>query len=71
MIITGNGVDYTSGPYQVVFPSGVTRSSFNITINTDGVLEGKENFRLSIKKDSLPTGIYLGDFGKSMVTIYD
>jgi len=71
MMITGNNVDYTSGPYKVVFPSGVTKSSFNITINTDSFLEGQESFRLFIKKDALPTGVYLGDYGKSTVTIYD
>ncbi|XP_065913829.1 FRAS1-related extracellular matrix protein 2-like isoform X2 [Dysidea avara] len=67
----GKGVDYTSGPYQVVFPPGVTRAPFNILINTDDILEGTESFQLIIKKSSLPTGIYLGEYGKCTVTIYN
>jgi len=69
-IITGNGVDYTSGTYRVVFPPGVTTVPFNIPINRDSVLEGQESFRLLIKKDALPTGIYLSKYEKATVTIH-
>ena len=71
MRITGNGVDYTSGPYKVVFPPGVTRVPFNILVNTDDILEDTESFQLLIKKNSLPTGISLGEYGIATVTIYN
>ena len=29
---TGGGVDYNSGPYNVIFPAGVTNVSLNVTI---------------------------------------
>ena len=41
-------VDYTSGPYDVPFPAGVTAMSFNISIIDDSILEGNEQFNLII-----------------------
>ena len=58
--ITGGGVDYNSGPYNVTFPAGVSRASFNITIINDDVLEDHETFNLIIIEDSLPENVTLG-----------
>ena len=33
-------MDYTSGPYTVTFPAGVTLITFSIPINDDQILEG-------------------------------
>ena len=51
------GIDYESGPYDVIFPAGVTSMSFNILIYDDDLLEDNENFTLTIKAESLPVGI--------------
>ena len=64
-------MDYTSGPYSVTFPAGMTRASFSIPINNDYVLEDDENFMLTIYPSSLPTGITLSDSGQATVTIVD
>ena len=58
--ITGGGVDYNSGPYNVTFPAGETSVSFSITINNDTVLEDNETFNLNIAENSLPENVTLG-----------
>ena len=63
-------MDYTSGPYSVTFPAGVTSVPFNITINNDNVFEDNENFTLTINS-SLPTGVMAGNPGQATVTIVD
>ena len=69
--ITGGGVDYNSGPYNVAFPAGVTRASFSITINNDDVLEDHETFNLIIAEDSLPENVTLGIPYLTEVTIFN
>ena len=64
--ITGLGVDYYSGPYNVTFPAGISRASFNITIINDTVLEHNETFSLFITEELLPENVLLG---KSRLTI--
>ena len=66
---TGNGVDYISGPYWVVFSPGVTRVPFVVMISDDYVPERKEYFRLYIKKYSLPSGVTLGRRSRAIVII--
>ena len=63
-------MDYTSGPYSVTFPAGVTSVPFNVTINNDNVFEDNENFTLTINS-SLPTGVMAGNPGQATVTIVD
>ena len=41
-------MDYTSGPYSVTFPAGVTSVPFSISINEENILEENENFTLTI-----------------------
>jgi len=64
-------VDYNSGPYPVTFPAGATSVTFDVPITDDNILEGIENFMLTIDQSSLPTGVNHGDPGKVTVTIVD
>ena len=68
--LTGGGVDYNSGPYNVTFPGGVTSVSFNITINNDGdKSEDNETFNLIIDKSMLPKRVTVGTTSQVIVTI--
>ena len=40
--------DYQAGPYSVTFPVGTTTAAVNITIESDSVFEGTENFTATI-----------------------
>ena len=64
-------MDYTSGPYTVTMPAGMTTATFNIPITDDNILEGDENFMLTINETSLPTGVTRGTPGEVTVTIVD
>ena len=63
-------MDYTSGPYSVTFPAGVTNVPFNISIIDDNIFEENENFTLTINS-SLPTGVMVGNPDQATVTIVD
>ena len=63
-------MDYISGPYTVTFPAGQTTATFNISITGDNVLEGDENFTLTINETSLPTNVTRG-IGEATVNIVD
>ena len=54
-------IDFESVPYNITFPAGVTNISFNIMIYDDDVLEGNENFTLTMNAESLPDGITIDD----------
>ena len=64
-------MDYTSGPYTVTFPAGQTTATFDVPINDDHMLEGNENFMLTIDRTSLPTGVTAGSPGEATVTTVD
>ena len=63
-------MDYTSGPYTVTFPAGQTIATFNVSINDDIILEGNENFMLTIN-ETLPTGVTRGTPSEATVTIVE
>ena len=69
--ITGRGVDYNSGPYIVAFPAGVTTKIFEVLINDDDIIEGNEDFMLTINSSSLPRNVTVGNPGEATVTIRD
>ena len=46
--LTGNGIDYDSGPYIVKFTKSSTVASFNVTITKDSIFEKEETFFLHI-----------------------
>ena len=65
------GIDYDSGPYDVKFPAGETRSSFNIPIKFDTLVEGDEEFHLTVATTSLVYGFNLGHPSTVKVDIMD
>ena len=69
--LTGGGVDYDSGPFDITFPAGETIAVFNVTINDDNIVEGNENFTLSIDPSSLPNGVTIGDPSQTTVILVD
>jgi len=64
-------VDYNSRRYRVTFSAGVTSVTFDVPITDDSILEGNENFMLTIDQSSLPTYVNHGDPGKATVTIVE
>ena len=62
-------MDYDSGPYTVTFPAGEESVSLNISIYDDDIFEHNENFVLTINVSSLPSGVYVGNHNKTIVTI--
>ena len=64
-------MDYTSGPYTVTFPAGVTIIPFDVAINDDKISEGVENFMLTINQTSLPTDVSQHTPSKATVNIVD
>ena len=68
---TGGGVDYTSGPYTVTFPAGVTVVPFDVPINDDNKVEGNEIFNVTIDPSSLPSAVTAGIPLQATVTVAD
>ena len=63
-------MDYTSGPYTVIFPAGQTTATFDVPINDDDILESNEDFMLMI--DPLtPIDVTVGSPDEATVTIVD
>ena len=69
--VTGGGVDYDSGPYSVTFTAGVTRMPFDVSLNSDTILESNEDFTLTIIRNTLPNRVTRGSTGQATVTIVD
>ena len=71
-IIHIGGVDFISGPYNIVIPAGQTRVVFNVMINDDNVHEEIETFELIIATgQDLPGGIHLGENLSTTISIED
>ena len=69
VFVIGGGVDYDSGPYTVTIPAGITVVPFNIPIIDDRILEGSEDFNLTIDISSLPNNVTTGSPQQATVTI--
>ena len=67
----GGDVDYGSGPYNVIFPGLETSGQFNVAINDDDVLEGNENFNLTVRALSLPSRVAVGNAQATVVIVDD
>ena len=67
--VTGEDVDYASGPYTVTFPAGQTTAVLSIPVINDSILEGNENFVVSIV--SLLSRVVTTDPYESTVIIVD
>ena len=64
-------MDYTSGPYTVTIPAGQTTATFTVPINDDDILEGNENFMLTVSSSSLPDCVTHGTPSEATVIIMD
>ena len=71
LVICTGGEDYDSGPYTVTFPAGTTTVPFDVSITDDSVVEGNEDFTVTIDESSLPTGVTRGSPGSATVNIVD
>ena len=69
--IVGGGIDYSSGPYTITFPAGERRARFKVSLTDDNILEGNENFVLTINSSSLLSRITPGNLSQATVTIVD
>lgn len=54
-----------------MFPAGITRVVFNVSIMDDNLLEGNEIFVLIINSSSVPNGVNITDPAQAVVTIVD
>ena len=64
-----SGTDFTAGPYTVSIPAGQTRGTVSIQTTQDSVLEGDEDFDVSITGASPATTV--GSRGRATITIED
>ena len=64
------GVDYHSGPYSVMIPTGLLSASVHIAIFDDNILERNKTFDLSISR-LVPPSQVMDDGSKATVTIVD
>lgn len=71
MLFCCEGNDYTSGPYNVNIPAGLTRVQFDVPITNDNILESNETFILNIMSNSVPDKLIISDPRESTVTIVD
>ena len=69
----GEGVDYSSGPYNATFSAGSTTTTFAISIFNDDRHENLQTLSLKISEDSLPTCTFVRNafFPRTTVTIID
>jgi len=65
--------DYDSGPYNITFPTGVTRVVFNVTIIDDKEIEQNESFYIIIDQSPLPVNVFasVSRPNEATVTIVD
>ena len=55
----------------MTIPAGATMVRFFIDILNDNVLEGNEDFNITIIQSSLPAGVFCDNPGTATVTIVD
>jgi len=67
--VTGGGVDYDSGPYNVTFPAGMTSIPFDVPINYDLICEEDEELHLDIDSSSLPSFTTVANPQQATLTI--
>lgn len=69
--MSGEGVDYHSGPYTATFSAGATTTTFDIIISNDDMFRGARRFQLAVDPSSLPSNVTIGNTGQATVTIVD
>lgn len=68
-ILSGQGIDYYSGPYPATFSAGTTTATFDVVINNDDMFRGSRRFQLLINSSSLPSNVVIGNISQATVTI--
>ena len=63
--------DYSSGPYNVTILPGTTSTFFVVPIFHDNLVEGDEEFTLTINTLLLPSNVTVGHPAEAIVTILD
>ena len=71
MHVSGQAIDYHSGPYTATFSTGTTVATFDVIILNDDSFRGARRFQLSIDPSSLPDNVTIGDIDQATVTIVD
>lgn len=71
VIFTIENEDYIHRTHNITFPAGMTSISFDVSIIDDNILEGNENFTLSIDLSSLPYGFIITNSTQATITIVD
>ena len=69
--MSGQGIDYHSGPYTATFSAGTTIATFDVIINNDDMFRGARRFQLSIDPSSLPDNVTTDNINQATVTIVD
>ena len=61
--------DFDLGPHTVTFPARTTIVYLSVSIRNDNIVEGDENFTLTIDPSSLPNDIFIDNYNETTVTI--
>ena len=69
--LSGEGIDYRSGPYTATFSAGTTTAIFDVVILNDDRFRGARRFHISIDPSSLPDNVTIGDIAQATITIVD
>ena len=71
IICLGRGIDYDSGPFNLIIPARSTSFPFNIEIIDDNILEDFEAFNLTVNSLSLPASVSVTNPDQTTVVIID
>jgi len=70
-IVTGSGVDFDSGPFNLTFATREVIESVNISLMCDKIVEQRENFDISLMLISNNPQVSMGSRDTSEVVIID
>ena len=63
------GSDFIFVPHYILFPAGVERVTFNVTIIEDNILEHNESFSVGVDRLTPPSKITIGSSSHTTITI--
>ena len=67
----GRGIDYDSGPFNLIIPARRITFPFSIEIIDDNILEDFETFNLTINSLSLPASVSVTNPDQTTIVIID
>jgi len=67
----GGGVDFNSRPVNAFFMSGSDRTSVNIDVTCDRIMEDDEQFNLALSVPSTTMSVVVGSRSTATATITD